>query len=108
MSTFSAKMDEFYYCITSPSGEDGPIVPYGERAFLDDGTNIYTCVVTDADAQEVEVYRVDELTQVKADVDDVIFPADVTKALQNLDAVMEQHEGERGEDTTTVDVEKAN
>ena len=108
MKAFSVKMDDFHYCITSPSGEDGAIVPYGDRAFLDDGTNVYTCLVIDADAQEVEVYRVDELTQVPAEVDEVIFPEDVTKALKDLDAAIERHEGEGGEDAPTLDVEKVN
>lgn len=81
MKRFSVKMDELYYCITSPEGEDGDMVPYGQRAMLEDGKDIYTCLVEDSDDQSPEVFRVDELSLMHSEVDEVTWPPEVTEAL---------------------------
>jgi hypothetical protein len=103
MKGFRVKMAEFHYCLTAPNGDDGPIVPYGERAYLEDGEYLYTCLVADSDDQSPEVFRADELTMVESEIDEVIFPEEVIKALSSVSDALEKCAGQDGDDTNTIE-----
>lgn len=85
--TITVKMDDHHYCLSDGS-EDGPIVPYGERATLDLPTGeLFTALVADQDEQEPPVFRVDELTQATSEVDEVVFPQDLIEARQRYEEI---------------------
>lgn len=106
---FSVQMDEQYYRIVGPEGEEGDIVPYGARATLDlpDGS-VYMAMIADANEQHPQIFRVDELTEEPCTLDEVELPRDIITAAKALDAIIEQHAGDADdeeEDDGVVDVE---
>lgn len=112
---FKVEMDEEYYRIVGPDGEEGDIVPYGARATLDlpDGS-LYTAMVADPNEDAPQVFRVDELTQEPATVEDVELPPDIISAAKALDAAIERHAEDSADDEEdenepeVVDIEKVN
>lgn len=124
--SFSVQMDEEYYRIVGPDGEEGDIVPYGARATLDlaDGS-IYTCLIVEAPDAPVDdsdeeanneyrkqcrelckIFVVEELTEVAGvKHEDAIFPPEVTEAAKAFDEVMGRFAPEKAVD---IKAEKVN
>lgn len=124
--SFSVQMDEEYYRIVGPDGEEGDIVPYGARATLDlaDGW-VYTCLIIEApdapedDADEdamreyrkqcrelCKIFKIEELTEIpNVKHEDAIFPPEVTEAAKAFDEVMGRFAPEKAVD---IKVEKVN
>lgn len=85
--TITVKMDDSHYCL-SDGTEDGPIVPYGERATLDlPSGELYMALIVDNNEQAPQVFSVDELTQVPSEVDEVVFPQELIEARQRYEEI---------------------
>jgi hypothetical protein len=77
------------YRILGPEGEESPIVPYGETAVLKIEEAVYYCHIEDADDLSPVVYRVDKVTRMQSEEEEVEFPPAVVAALRNLDDAIE-------------------
>ncbi len=97
MPVIEVKMGDAQYCLCC-DGEDGLIVPYGERATVDSEGEIYTTLIEDADEQSPVVFHLDEVTQVRTEVEEVIFPEDVVTALAAYAAALTAHAEDEDED----------
>ena len=67
------QMGDEEYRIVSADGQEGPLVPYGECATLKMGADYYYADVDDPNAQDVQIYRVDSVSEVKTEVVEAEF-----------------------------------
>jgi len=89
MEKFTKQTGECDYRIVGPDGEESPIVPYGETAVLRIGEAIYYCTMEDADDDDAPVYRVDKVTKMPCEIEEVDFPPAVIAAMRQLDDAIE-------------------
>jgi hypothetical protein len=71
--TFVVQMDEEEYRIVGPDGEEGDAVEYGDIAVLAIGSGIYYCHLEDPDAEAADVMRVDSISKMPTEVEEVEF-----------------------------------
>lgn len=71
--TFTVQMDEDEYRICGPTDEEGEAVPYGELATLAIGPAIYYCLIEDPKSDTPQVLRVDSVSKMPTEVEEVEF-----------------------------------
>ncbi len=88
---FTVQMGDEYYRLVGPDGEEGAMVPLGQTAVLTIDDAVY---YTDADEpdDDPDVYRVDSVSAMPSEVEDVVFPEAVLSAQKALDAVLAKQE----------------
>jgi hypothetical protein len=101
--TFRVQMDEGDYRLVGPGDEEGPLVEYGQPAALVIGSAVYYTLVEDPDSTSAAVYRVDTVTPVDSEVQDVEFeyPEDDEEGADEE----EPDDGEPAEDDVLIDDE---
>lgn len=75
---YLVQLDEEEYRIVGPSGEEGPVVEYGDTAVLVVAGAVYYCHIEDGDMPEedIKVLRVDNVTEMATAVEEVVFQDD--------------------------------
>lgn len=87
---FTVQMDEDYYRLCGPDGEEGQLVPYGETAILKIDEALYYCHVEDGDEDAPVVYEVLTVKRLDSDTEDVEFPKEILAAQAALDTALER------------------
>jgi hypothetical protein len=70
---FTVQMDEEEYRIVGPDGEEGDAVAYGELATLVIDEAIYYCSIEDPNSETPVVYRVDNVSRMQTETEEVTF-----------------------------------
>ena len=90
VGTFRVQADEEDYRLVGPGGEEGALVEYGQPAALAIGSAIYYALMEDPDQTEATVFRVDQVTPMSAEVQEVEFqyPEDEEEGEEEEDPVV--------------------
>jgi hypothetical protein len=90
MENFTVQMGEEDYRIVGPEEEEGPMVPYGQTATLMIEEAVYYCHVEEPDESTPVVFRVDRVSKMPTETDEVEFPPEVVAAQRKLDEAVEK------------------
>ena len=66
------------------------MVPYGMMATLSIEEAIFYCLIEDGNEENPVVYRVDRVSKMATDTEEVEFPKEIVAAQRKLDAVLEE------------------